>query len=217
VNPETYESSVDELAEMKKDLREKYPIIRAMKKIFSSVFQRDGREFMTLADMRFWRQGNPTLDATAKLNKLLDRVAVLVHFYHFIGDDEIQKYLKTKGIEISSDVQIVDQALNADIIDPVDWDDAMGEKSAGIPDRSQAVLMALLDRIDEVMKDIYNDKEKFTEKVSETSQAEHIRPGHVSRAAHLRFKQLMKKPVDGDLAKVRQETASAEQSISIFE
>lgn len=217
MNPETYGKSVDELADLKKDLREKNPIIRAMRKIFTSVFQRDAREFSILADMRFWRQGNPTPDSVAKLNKFLDRFAVLVHYYHFIGDDEIKKYLKTKGIDVSPDVQLMDQALNADIIDPIDWDDAMSEKSAGIPDRSQAVLLALLDRVDEVFKEIHDLKGGFDQKVDETSQTEDIRRGHVAKAAHLRYKQLMKKPVDGDLAKVRKDAASAEVSISIFE
>ena len=217
MNPETYGKSVDELAEMKKDLRDKHPVIKAMRKIFSSVFQRDAREFSILAEMRFWRKGNPTPDSVAKLNKFLDRFAVLCHYYHFLGDDEIRTYLKTKGIDVSPDVQLMDVALNADIIDPIDWDDAMGEKSAGIPDRSQAVLLALLDRVDEVYKDLHDSKEKFSEKVSETSVEEGIRGGFVAKAAHLRFKQLMKKPVEGDLAKVRQDAVESELSISIFE
>ena len=217
MNPETYVKSVDELAEIKKDLHEKNPILRAMRKVFSAVFQRDAREFAIIADMRFWRQGNPAPDSVSKLNKFLDRFAVLAHYYYFIGDDEIKKYLKTKGVDISPDVQLIDQALNPDIIDPIDWNDAMGEKDAGIPDRSQAVLLALLDRAEEIMKETYTLKDGFDQKIVETSQTEDIRPGHVGKAAHLRYKQLMNKPVDGDLAKVRKDAASVQQAISIFE
>jgi hypothetical protein len=217
MNNVTFEKSVNELATLKDDIRRKNPVIRAMHRIFTAVFKREAREFAILSDMRFWRKGNPTPDSTAKINKFLDKFAILAHYYHFMGDNEIENYLKTKGIDITPNIQLLDTAINMGNIDPNDWQEAMGDGDAGIPDRTQAVLLSLLERSEEIKKDIYKYTDTFKQTVEDTSTKENLRPGHVSKAAHLRYKQGLKKSVDKDIAKVKQDVISAEESISIFE
>jgi len=217
MDPKAYEKAVDELATMKTDIRDKNYAFKAARRIFEDVFQRDTREFSILSDMKFHRDGFPEQDSTSRLHKLLDKVALMMHWYNFLGDEEIVQYLKTKGIKFDLSVQLIDMQLNADVIDPVEWDDAMGTASAGIPDHSAAVLATLLERMEDLMKEVYDARLAIAEKAEKVQEDEGIKKSYVERAATIRAKQLKNKPIDKDVAKVAHDADSANLSISIFE
>lgn len=211
-----YEKNVDEIADLKKDQYSRRTIFKALKNIFDKVFNRPPKEFETVSDMIFWKQGFPDPDREAKLSKFLDKFVILVHWYGFMQNPEIKKYLAAKGVTIDYDIQIMNNPLTAANFEISDWDEAFGAKT-NYPDSSLELIEMLVNRRNEEFEKIFNLKEQISVKAEATELEQKIQKSHVQKAAHLRMKQLLKKDIKKDLKKVEDNIASASGSIIIFD
>jgi hypothetical protein len=217
MNPKTYENEVDQLVSIKEDIKKTNDEFKDLHKIFKDVFNFDPREFNIVAKARYYKDGVPNPDAVSKLHRFLDQFAILVHWYRFLEDDEIIDYLKVKGITLDSNKVLFDTLLNNDVIDPKKWEDAMGDQTLGIPDRTSEVAKALYDRSEELFNKLHKSKDTYDVLVDTTSTNEKIKKPHISKAVNIRYKQKQNKPIEGEISKVRENNASSEASISIFD
>ena len=216
MDTQKYEKNVDEIADLKKDQYSRRTVFKALRNIFDKVFNRPPKEFETVSDMIFWKEGFPTPENTAKLSKFLDKFVVLVHWYGFMQNPEIKKYLKTKGITIDYDIQIMDNPLTAANFEVGDWDEAFASKT-NYPDSSSELIEMLVNRRNEEFEEIFKIKEQITVKSEATELEQNIQKSHVQKAAHLRMKQLLKKDIKKDLKRVEDNISSASSSITIFD
>jgi hypothetical protein len=211
-----YEKSVDEIADLKKDQYSRRSVFKALKNIFEKAFDREPKEFELVSNMVFWKQGYPTPDNVAKLAKLLDKFSTLVHWYSFMRNNEIKKYLQAKGITIGCSPQISSKQLTAANFDTQDWDEAFGAK-IDFPDTLDELIEMLVSRRNEEFEQVVESKELVKEKAKATETDSTVKAAHVKKAAQLRMKQLLQKDIKKDLQKVEQNIASASTSIIIFD
>ena len=211
-----YEKNVDEIADLKKDQYSRRTVFKALRNIFDKVFNRPPKEFESVSDMIFWKQGFPGPENVAKLSKFLDKFVTLVHWYGFMQNQEIKKYLKTKGITIDYDIQIINNPLTAANFDVNDWDEAFGAKT-NYPETSVELIDMMVNRRNEEFGEVFNIKEQINEKAEAVKLEQNVQKGHTQKAAHLRMKQLLQKDIKKDLKKVEETIASASSSILIFD
>ena len=216
MDTQKYEKNVDEIADLKKDQYSRRTIFKALRSIFDKVFNRPPKELEAVSDMIFWKQGYPAPDNEAKLNKFLDKFVILVNWYGFMNNQEIKRYLKTKGITIDYDVTIMDSNLSAANFDTNDWDEAFGGKT-NYPDSSLELMDMLVNRRNEVYDEVFKLKEKIKLVAEETETEQNIKQSHVEKAGQIRMKQLLNKDIKKDLKKVEENIASTSASITIFD
>jgi len=219
-NKEVFVKKLKESGEIKYEMTEVHNrIIGKLKQVYSLVFGREKRDFLSVKNMMFYKNGVPEPDSTSRLYDFLNTFVCLVHHYDFLGEDEIIEYLKEAGIELTissnsledGDIKVAeDQEKNL----KHSWDFAMvGDK---MPEKKKELLNMILDRSLAVQKVILEKKSEIDEDADDVQADCQVKKPLFMKALQIKVKELQKRSVDNELVKVEEEIEAARDLVEVF-
>jgi hypothetical protein len=219
-NKEIFVEKLKESGEVKYEITEVHSrIIGKIKQVYALVFGREKRDFLSLKNMMFYKDGVPEPDSRSRLHDFLNTFVCLVHHYEFLGEDEISEYLKQAGIQITlssnsledGDVKV---AEDKEKLLKQSWDFAMVPDK--MPEKKKEVLNIILDRALAVQKVILEKNSEIDEDASDVEADCQVKKPLYMKAIQIKVKELQKRSVDNELVKVEEDVGAALDMVSVF-
>jgi hypothetical protein len=220
-NKDVFVEKLQECGEVKYEMTEIHSrIIGKLKTVYSLVFKRDKKDFLSLKNMQYFKAGVASPDARPRLHEVLDVFINLANHYDFLGDDELKGYLESRGIKIEiTTPQLVDGAVVVDKEKNKEfeqsWKFAMSNEA--IPGTNKEVLNAILDRAIEVQKAIEDKKEEIDKKAEDVNLECQVKKPFFMKALAIKLQEMKKRSVDNELKKVEDDIEASKDIISVFD
>jgi len=220
-NKETFIEKLNTCGEVKYEMSEVQSRIQGhLKNIYQFIFKREKRDFLTLKNMLYFKGGVASPDARPKLHEQLDVMINLINHYDFLGDDEIKGYLLQHGIEMNVVTpQIADGpiVLSKEDTKPFEqsWKFCLGNEK--VPDTKKELLNEIIDRALDTQKSIENKKEEIDKNCVDVELECQVKKSFFMKAIGIKVKEIKKKSVDNEIAKMETDIESSRDIISVFD
>jgi len=220
-NKETFVEKLNACGEVKYEMTEIHSrIMSGLKNIYSFVFKREKRDFLSLKNMMYFKGGVASPDARPRLHENLDTFINLVNHYEFLGDDEIKSYLKAHGIEITVTIpQFEDDPVSITKEDTKNFERTWKFSMQNIqtPGTKKEILNAILDRAIEIQKTIEDKKDEINKGAEDVDAECQITKPYFMKALGIKVKELKKRSVDNEIKRIEDDVEASQEIISFFD
>ncbi|MDD5649640.1 MAG: hypothetical protein PHF86_04370 [Candidatus Nanoarchaeia archaeon] len=220
-NKEVFVEKLNECGEVKYEMTEIHSrILSKLKTVYQLVFQREKKDFLSLKNMQYFKQGIASPDARPRLHEVLDVFVNLANHYNFLGDDELKEYLDSRGITFTiTRPMLEDGAVSVSKEETKEfersWKFAMANEA--IPGTKKEILNAILDKAISVQKAIENKKEEIDKKAQDVDLECQVKKPFFFKALTIKIAEMKKRSVDNQIKKVEDDIEASKDIISIFD